>query len=44
LRTRRNHWGPVGRREVQLVKDADDFLQHVEGLCRWRSRPPARSP
>jgi uncharacterized protein (TIGR02594 family) len=32
LRTRRSHWGPVGRREVELVGSADDFLQQVEVL------------
>jgi uncharacterized protein (TIGR02594 family) len=44
LRTRRNHWGPVGRREVQLVKDADDFLQEVEGLCQQQPPEPVPEP
>ena len=32
LRTRRKHWGPIIRREVELVAEADDFLLAVEGL------------
>jgi uncharacterized protein (TIGR02594 family) len=32
LRTRRSHWGPVGRREVELAPPAYDFLMEVETL------------
>ena len=32
LRTGRAHWGPVGRREVTLKKEADDLLKDVQRL------------
>ena len=32
LRTRRQHWGPVGRREVSLRAEAAELLQEVRAL------------
>jgi hypothetical protein len=32
LRTRRKHWGPINRKEVELVADAAEFLADVEEL------------
>jgi uncharacterized protein (TIGR02594 family) len=32
LRTRRTHWGPINRREVELVAEAADYLARVEEL------------
>ena len=32
MRTGRAHWGPIGRREVTLKKEADDLLKEVERL------------
>jgi uncharacterized protein (TIGR02594 family) len=32
LRTRRKHWGPINRREVELSAEAADFLADVEAL------------
>jgi len=32
LRTRRKHWGPINRREVELVAEAADYLAQVEEL------------
>ena len=32
MRTGRAHWGPIGRREVTLRKDADDLLKAVQEL------------
>jgi len=34
LRTRRQHWGPINRREVELTEEADDFLKTVEMMVR----------
>jgi hypothetical protein len=39
LRKRRQHWGPINRREVELVKDADDMLMAVQRLLTGRYRP-----
>lgn len=32
LRTRRQHWGPINRKEVELVQEADELLQDVQDL------------
>jgi len=32
LRTRRKHWGPINRREVERVAEAADYLAQVEEL------------
>jgi hypothetical protein len=32
MRTLRAHWGPIGRREVTLKKEADDLLKQVQEL------------
>lgn len=32
MRTLRQHWGPINRREVTLKKEADDLLQEVQKL------------
>lgn len=32
LRTRRKHWGPVVRKEVEIVAEAADYLAQVEAL------------
>ena len=32
LRTRRQHWGPVGRREIDLRPEADALLKQVQAL------------
>jgi hypothetical protein len=32
LRTLRQHWGPVNRREITLKKEADDLLKEVQKL------------
>jgi hypothetical protein len=37
LRKRRQHWGPINRREVELVKDADDLLRKVQRIATGRS-------
>jgi hypothetical protein len=42
LRTRRSHWGPIGRNEVEIVPEADDYLAQVERLVRNRPERPAR--
>ena len=45
LRTRRNHWGPINRREVELAPEADDFLKQVEILVReLLVAPPEQLP
>lgn len=41
LRTRRNHWGPINRYEVQLKQEVDDLLLAVQGLIE---QEPAPSP
>jgi uncharacterized protein (TIGR02594 family) len=43
-RTRRAHWGPIGRREVELVEEADEFLRQVEILVREFPVTQASSP
>jgi hypothetical protein len=42
LRTRRSHWGPIGRMEVEIVPEADDYLKQVEWLVRERPPRPER--
>jgi hypothetical protein len=37
LRTRRQHWGPINRKEVELVVAGDDFPQDVEAA--WQGTP-----
>jgi hypothetical protein len=32
MRVLRAHWGPIGRREVTLKKEADDLLKEVQKL------------
>jgi uncharacterized protein (TIGR02594 family) len=32
LRNRRKHWGPINRKEVELVSEANDFLWQVQEL------------
>lgn len=32
LRTRRSHWGPIGRKEVEIVRSADSLLKAVQDL------------
>jgi hypothetical protein len=32
LRSLRQHWGPINRREVELRKEADDLLQKVQAV------------
>jgi hypothetical protein len=45
LRTRRQHWGPINRREVELVEEVDDLLKLVEVLIRGEPvTPPAIEP
>jgi len=44
LRTRRKHWGPINRREVELVAEADDFLQQIEALMEAEPVPPEPEP
>lgn len=39
LRTRRAHWGPIGRREVEVLQAADDFLYAVQGLIEQEPAP-----
>ena len=39
LRKRRKHWGPINRREVELVAEAADFLQQVEELMGETPEP-----
>jgi uncharacterized protein (TIGR02594 family) len=34
LRKRRNHWGPINRKEVQIVREVDTFLQQVQALLQ----------
>lgn len=34
LRTRRSHWGPVGRMEVELSESANDYFSQIERLVR----------
>jgi uncharacterized protein (TIGR02594 family) len=41
LRTRRKHWGPINRREVELVAEAADYLAKVEELM---AEGPAPEP
>ena len=36
-------WGPIKRKEVQLVADADDFLQDVETAMEGQP-PPEPEP
>ncbi len=44
LRTRRSHWGPIGRREVEIVDDADKFLKQVVVLLRDTPIAPTPPP
>jgi uncharacterized protein (TIGR02594 family) len=39
LRTRRKHWGPINRRDVELVDEADDFLFKVWELVQHGVTP-----
>jgi len=39
LRTRRKHWGPINRREVELVAEAADYLARVEELIAEGPQP-----
>jgi len=39
LRTRRKHWGPINRREVELVAEAADYLAQVEELMAEGPQP-----
>jgi uncharacterized protein (TIGR02594 family) len=39
LRTRRKHWGPINRREVELVAEAGDFLWQVQELMAEEPAP-----
>jgi hypothetical protein len=32
MRVLRTHWGPIGRQDVTLKKEADDLLQSVQEL------------
>jgi len=32
LRLRRQHWGPIGRKEVEVTQQADDLFQQIEKL------------
>jgi len=32
LRKRRKHWGPVNRKEVELIEEADDVLKQVQAI------------
>jgi hypothetical protein len=43
LRKRRKHWGPVNRKEVELVAEADDVLKQVEALME-HAPPPEPEP
>jgi hypothetical protein len=45
LRTRRSHWGPIGRNEVEIEPMADDYLAQVERLVRDTPvQPPDARP
>lgn len=45
LRTRRSHWGPVSRKEIEILPEADDYLAQVEHLVRDRPNlPPGPDP
>jgi hypothetical protein len=41
VRTRRKHWGPLVRREVELEAEAIDYLTQIEGLM---AEGPAPEP
>ncbi len=32
LRFIRKHWGPINRREVQIVSEADDLFKEIEAI------------
>lgn len=42
LRLRRQHWGPINRKEVELVSDAERLLQDVQAIVE--SGEPAPEP
>lgn len=44
LRTRRSHWGPIGRHEIELLSEADDFLRQVDGIVYEMPVPPEPVP
>jgi hypothetical protein len=44
LRTRRQHWGPINRREVDLMSEADDMLQQVQELVAGGVAPEPPEP
>jgi uncharacterized protein (TIGR02594 family) len=43
LRTRRQHWGPIGRKEVELIEEANDLLDQVQQLIS-EAPPPQPHP
>jgi hypothetical protein len=32
LRTRRQHWGPVNRKEIEILKTTDALLKQIESI------------
>jgi uncharacterized protein (TIGR02594 family) len=44
LRHLRQHWGPVNRNEVELIDEAYELLENVEGLIEGGIVPPGPEP
>lgn len=44
LRARRSHWGPIGRNEVEIMPQADDYLSQIERLVREGPIPVPPQP
>jgi len=44
LRTRRKHWGPINRKECEIVRDCDDMLIAVQALAIAEVPPPEPPP
>ena len=42
MRYLRKHWGPIGRNEVELRREADEMLQEVQAIIE--ERPPTPEP
>lgn len=44
LRYRRQHWGPVNRKEIELLRDADALLEEVQEVIEVSPEPPQPQP
>lgn len=42
MRKLRGHWGPIGRREVEIKAEVDDMLEEVQDLVVMDGKPKPR--